>query len=106
VQPLLDAVVQYLPPGRGAAPEGFHVKKEKTWLVPVRRDGPRWAGLQDPERSGSGPLSYVRMYSGELREGMAVYNVAKHKRERINRLLRMHSNRSESMDRVTAETWP
>jgi elongation factor G len=104
VQPLLDAVVQYLPaPDEVPPPEGFHVKKEKTVAVPVRRDGPP-LGLVYKIQSDreAGPLSYVRMYSGELREGMAVYNVAKHKRERINRLLRMHANRSESMDRVSA----
>jgi elongation factor G len=104
VQPVLDAVVHYLPaPDEVPAPEGFHLKKEKTIQVPVRRDGPP-LGLVYKIQSDreAGPLSYVRMYSGELREGMAVYNLVKRKRERINRLLRMHANRSESMDRVTA----
>jgi elongation factor G len=104
VQPLLDAVVQYLPaPDEVPPPEGFHIKKEKTVDVPVRRDGPPLGLVYKIQTDReAGPLSYVRMYSGELRDGMAVYNVAKRKRERINRLLRMHANRSEPMDRVSA----
>jgi elongation factor G len=104
VQPVLDAVVQYLPaPDEVPAPEGFHLKKGKTVQVPVRRDGPP-LGLVYKIQSDreAGPLSYVRMYSGELRDGMAVYNLVKRKRERINRLLRMHANRSEPIDRVAA----
>jgi elongation factor G len=104
VQPLLDAVVRYLPaPDEVPPPEGFHVKKEKTVVVPVRRDGPP-LGLVYKIQSDreAGPLSYVRMYSGELKDGTAVYNVVKRKRERINRLLRMHSNRSEPLDSVAA----
>jgi len=104
VQPLLDAVVRYLPaPDEVPPPEGYHVKKEKTVAVPVRRDGPP-LGLVYKIQSDreAGPLSYVRMYSGELHDGMAVYNVAKRKRERINRLLRMHANRSEPLNSVAA----
>jgi elongation factor G len=104
VQPLLDAVVRYLPaPDEVPPPEGFHVKKEKTVVVPVRRDGPPLGLVYKIQTDReAGPLSYVRMYSGELRDGMAVYNVAKRKRERINRLLRMHANRSEPLDSVAA----
>jgi elongation factor G len=104
VQPLLDAVVRYLPaPDEVPAPEGFHTKKEKSVQVPVRRDGPPLGLVYKIQTDReAGPLSYVRMYSGELRDGMAVYNVTKHKRERINRLLRMHANRSEPMASVLA----
>jgi elongation factor G len=104
VQPLLDAVVRYLPaPDEVPPPEGFHIKKEKTVAVPVRRDGPPLGLVYKIQTDReAGPLSYVRMYSGEIRDGMAVYNVAKHKRERINRLLRMHANRSEPLDSVAA----
>jgi elongation factor G len=104
VQPLLDAVVDYLPaPDEVPAPEGFHVKKEKSVPVPARRDGPP-VGLvykiQTDREAGN--LSYLRVYSGEFRDGVAVYNVAKRKRERINRLLRMHANRSEPLESVGA----
>jgi len=104
VQPLLDAVVDYLPaPDEVPAPEGYHVKKEKKVQVPVRRDGPPLGlvyKIQADREAGN--LSYVRVYSGEFRDGVAVYNVAKRKRERINRLLRMHANRSEPLASVGA----
>ncbi len=104
VQPLLDAVVDYLPaPDEVPAPEGWHVKKEKTVQVPPRRDGPPLGlvyKIQTDREAGN--LSYLRVYSGEFRDGVAVYNVAKRKRERINRLLRMHSNRSEPLESVGA----
>ncbi len=104
VQPLLDAVVDYLPaPDEVPAPEGYHVKKEKNVPVPARRDGPPVAlvyKIQTDREAGN--LSYLRVYSGEFRDGVAVYNVAKRKRERINRLLRMHANRSEPLESVGA----
>jgi elongation factor G len=104
VQPLLDAVVDYLPaPDEVPAPEGYHLKKEKNVPVPARRDGPP-VGLvykiQTDREAGN--LSYLRVYSGEFRDGVAVYNVAKRKRERINRLLRMHANRSEPLESIGA----
>jgi elongation factor G len=104
VQPLLDAVVDYLPaPDEVPAPEGYHIKKEKQVPIPARRDGPP-VGLvykiQTDREAGN--LSYLRVYSGEFRNGVAVYNVAKRKRERINRLLRMHANRSEPLESVGA----
>ncbi len=104
VQPLLDAVVDFLPaPDEVPPPEAYHVKKEKNVQVPARRDGPP-VGLiykiQTDREAGN--LSYLRVYSGEFRDGVAVYNVAKRKRERINRLLRMHANRSEPLETVGA----
>ncbi len=50
----------------------------------------------------AGNLCYVRMYSGKLKEGQTVYNINKKKRERINRLLRMHANHSQQLDQVEA----
>jgi elongation factor G len=104
VQPLLDAVVDYLPaPDEVPPPEAYHIKKEKNVQVPARRDGPP-VGLiykiQTDREAGN--LSYLRVYSGEFRDGVAVYNVGKRKRERINRLLRMHANRSEPLEAVGA----
>jgi len=47
-------------------------------------------------------MCFVRVYSGSFKKGLAVYNISKKKRERINRLLRMHSNRYETIDSVGA----
>jgi elongation factor G len=104
VQPLLDAVVNYLPaPEEISAEEGLHAKKETR--VPVERtpDGPP-AGLVfkiQSERE-AGDLCFVRMYSGSIKAGSTVYNVDKKKRERVHRLLRMHANRTEAIDSVEA----
>jgi elongation factor G len=50
----------------------------------------------------AGNLCYVRLYSGKLKEGQTVYNINKKKRERINRLLRMHANHSQQLDQIEA----
>lgn len=104
IQPLIDAIVYYLPaPDEVPPASGFHVKKEET--VPVLCDS---AGIpiglifkiQYDREAGS--LCYVRMYSGKIKNGDQIYNVGKKKRERVNRILRMHSNKSEPMDAVSA----
>jgi elongation factor G len=104
VQPLLDAIVDFLPaPDEVLPPVGFHLKKEKSVDVPIREDGyPLGLVYKIQFDREAGPLSFVRMYSGTLRSGSAVYNIDKNKRERINRLLRMHSNRHETLEGVSA----
>jgi len=104
VQPLLDAVVDYLPaPDEVPPAAAFHLKKEEEVDVPCDPAG-RPLGLvfkvqYDRE---AGPLCFVRMYSGALKNASTAYNQNKKKRERITRLLRMHANKSEPMDEVTA----
>ncbi|MBO4546394.1 MAG: GTP-binding protein, partial [Treponema sp.] len=106
VQPLIDAVVDYLPaPDEVAPAKGVHVKrdKEEAVEVPCKENG-QALGLvfkiqYDREM---GPLCYVRMYSGKIAAGTQVFNVGKKKRERVNRILRMHADKSEPMDSVSA----
>ena len=106
VQPLIDAVVDYLPaPDEIPPAKGVHVKRDKTEdvEVPCKESG-QALGLvfkiqYDREM---GPLCYVRMYSGKISAGTQVFNVAKKKRERVNRILRMHADKSEPMDSVSA----
>jgi len=50
----------------------------------------------------SGPLCFFRVYSGSIRKGTAVFNITKRKRERVNRLFRMHANRTEVLDTIEA----
>ena len=106
VQPLIDAVVDYLPaPNEALIPVGIHVKKEKEENVEVPCDASKPAvGLvfkiqYDREM---GAMCYVRMYSGKIAAGTQVFNVGKHKRERVNRILRMHADKSESINEVAA----
>ena len=104
VQPLLNAIVDFLPaPDEVPPPTGIHAKREHEVPVEIRRDAAPLAlvyKIQTDREAGN--LSYIRMYSGHLRSGTAVYNIDKRKRERINRLLRMHANRSEQLREVYA----
>jgi elongation factor G len=104
VQPVLDGIVDYLPsPLDRPAAVGHHVKKEDAVEVPCKREAFALGlvfKLQANREAGN--LSYVRMYSGRIKEGQTVYNVAKKKRERVNRLLRMHANHQEQMSSVEA----
>ena len=104
VQPLIDAVVDYLPSPEEVPPAlAFHTKKEENIDIPGKTTGVPFGlvfKIQYDREAGS--LCYVRMYSGKLKAGEQVYNVGKKKRERINRILRMHSNKSEPMDSVEA----
>ncbi len=104
VQPLLDAVVDYLPaPDEVPPASAFHVKKETEISVPCKTDGiPVGLVFKIQYDREAGALCYVRMYSGRLKPGEQAYNVGKKKRERINRILRMHSNKSEPMDSISA----
>jgi elongation factor G len=104
IQPLLDGIVDLLPaPDEVPPPIGFHVKKEQKVEVASRRDAPPLALVYKIQTDReAGPLSFIRVYSGHLRSGTAVYNIDKRKRERIHRLLRMHANRYEQIEEVGA----
>ena len=104
VQPVIDAVIDFLPaPDEVRGISGHHVKKEEEVNIPCDPQGTPLGlvfKIQNDREAGS--LCYVRMYSGTIKNGAAVYNVGKHKRERANRILRMHSNKPEAMDQLTA----
>ena len=106
VQPLIDAVIDYLPCPTDVPPaKGIRVKKDSEEELEVPCDASKMAlGLvfkiqYDREM---GPLCYVRMYSGKIQSGSQIYNVNKKKRERVNRILRMHANKSEPCDSISA----
>ncbi|MDR1287599.1 MAG: elongation factor G [Treponema sp.] len=104
VQPLIDALVDYLPAPDEAVPaQGHHLKKEEDLSIPCDPLGPPLGlvfKIQNDREAGS--LCYVRMYSGALKPGSVVFNIGKKKRERANRILRMHSNKSEPMEELAA----
>ena len=106
VQPLIDAVIDYLPaPDEIPAAKGIRIKKDQQEEVEVPCDATKMPlGLvfkiqYDREM---GPLCYVRMYSGKIQAGTQIYNINKKKRERVNRILRMHADKSEPMDNLQA----
>ncbi len=104
VQPLLDAVISYLPAPQELPPiVGHHVKKDQDVDIERAEDGPDVAlvfKIQTEREAGA--LSFVRVYSGQVKAGTAIMNHNKRKRERVNRLLRVHANRTEQVDRLVA----
>ncbi len=106
VQPLIDAIVDYLPcPTDVPFAEGLHVKKNAEESVEVPCDASKQAlalvfKVQYDREMGS--LCYVRMYSGKIASGTQIYNTTKKKRERVNRILRMHADKSEPLSSVEA----
>jgi elongation factor G len=104
VQPLIDGVVYYLPAPDEVAPAlGHQLKKDETVEIPCDPNGQPLGlvfKIQNDREAGS--LCYVRMYSGVIKPGLMVNNMGKRKRERVNRILRMHSNKSEPMDELSA----
>lgn len=104
VQPMLDAIVDYLPSPADIAPkEGVHPKTEEIITRAASDDEPFSALVfkivTDPY---VGKLAYFRVYSGSIETGTTVDNPTKGKRERIGRLLRMHANKREDLDKVQA----
>ncbi len=103
VQPLLDAVVDYLPsPVDIAAIQGTDSKDNQ--LERKADDSEPFAALAFKIMSDPyvGKLTYFRVYSGKLAAGSSVLNATKDKKERIGRLLQMHANHREDKEAVFA----
>ncbi len=106
VQPLLDAIVDYLPSPIDVPPiVGFDPNKGPDALVErPASDGAPFAALgfkimTDPF---VGQLTFIRVYSGVMTSGSSVYNATKQKTERLGRLLKMHANKREEIKEVYA----
>ncbi|MDJ0805929.1 MAG: elongation factor G, partial [Gammaproteobacteria bacterium] len=104
VQPVLDAVVDYLPsPLDVGVVEGSHPKTTQPVPCPPQADAPLSALLfktvTDPY---AGQLAYVRIYSGVLKAGSKVLNARLDRAERVGRLERMYAARREHLDEVRA----
>ena len=102
IQPLLDAIVSYLPspldipPVKGASTNGGeppirHAKDDEPFSALVFKI------MTDPF---VGQLAFFRVYSGQLKSGSSVYNSTKDTAERIGRLLKMHANKREDIKEV------
>ncbi len=104
IQPIIDAVIDYLPaPDEVPTAKGFHTKKEEDIALPCNPNGtPVGLVFKIQHEKEAGSLCYVRMYSGKFKSSEQVLNVGKKKRERVNRILRMHSNKSTPMDTLEA----
>ncbi|NLI11777.1 MAG: elongation factor G [Peptococcaceae bacterium] len=103
VQPLLDAIVDYLPAPtevpaiKGVNPENGHEE------IRLAKDSEPFSALAfkimaDPY---VGKLTFFRVYSGKLKSGSYVFNPVKNRKERIGRILRMHANHREDIEEVS-----
>ena len=104
VQPLLNAIVDFLPSPLDIPPAAGTDRSGEKELVAEPRDDAPFAALAfkivtDPF---VGRLAFVRVYSGTLKSGSYVYNVSKQKRERVSKILLMHADARTELDEVHA----
>jgi len=105
VQTMLDAVVDYLPsPLDVPSINGTDVDDKTKILTRQTSDDAPFSALvfkimTDPY---SGQLAFFRVYSGKMSAGESVYNVAKGRKERVGRLMRMHANKREDITEIMA----
>ena len=105
VQPMLDAVIEYLPsPLDVPDVTGHKVGDEETELTrPADEDAPFSAlAFKVAAHPFYGKLTYVRVYSGKVSQGDQVLNATKGKKERIGKLFQMHSNKENPVEEITA----
>ncbi len=104
VQTLLDAVIDYLPaPTEVADIKGIDAKTDAEVQVKSGDDG-EFAGLAFKIMTDPfvGQLTFVRVYRGSIESGSYVYNSTKNTKERVGRLLKMHSNKREDIKEIYA----
>ncbi len=105
VQTMLDAVVDYLPSPLDIPPvHGTDIDDKTKILTRHASDDEPFSALifkimTDPY---SGQLAFFRVYSGKMSAGESIYNVAKGRKERVGRLMRMHANKREDIAEIMA----
>ena len=105
VQPLMDAVIDYLPSPLDVPPmEGYLPGHEETILTRAPKSTEPFSALAFKVATHPffGKLTYVRVYSGYVASGAQVYNSTKGKKERIGKLFQMHANKENPVDDATA----
>ncbi len=104
VQPLLDAVVDYLPSPLDVQAARALCRDSGEEMEVVPDDKGDFAALVFKIISDRhvGKLAFARVYSGQVKAGSYIYNSSKRKKERVGRLVRMHANHREEIEEVTA----
>jgi elongation factor G len=99
VQPMLDAVVDFLPSPIDIAPAtGTNNKGDEEVTIKADENGPFAALAFKIVADPFGKLTYFRVYSGSINKGDEVYNSTKERKERLGRILLMHANQREDLD--------
>ncbi len=103
IQPLLDAIIQYLPSPKDVPPAaGQHPDTGETIVCQPSPKAPLAGLIFKVSMMEGRKLSFVRIYSGTLITGSATYNPTLCKKEKISRILRIHANRKERINEVSA----
>ena len=105
VQPLLDAVVDFLPSPLDVPPtEGIDARHRRAWWSASPTTASRFAALAFKIMTDPfvGSLTFVRIYSGKIESGSYLQNTVKDQRERIGRILLMHANNREEIKEAFA----
>ncbi|HSV74883.1 MAG TPA: elongation factor G [Chthonomonadales bacterium] len=99
IQPLLDAVVHFLPSPLDLPPVGGLNPRSGEWVERRPADDEPFCALAFKIVTNRyGTLTFFRVYSGQLAKGAALHNATKQRKERAGRILRMHANSSEDVD--------
>ncbi|QTA38679.1 elongation factor G [Thermosipho ferrireducens] len=103
IQPLLDAVIDYLPSPLDVPPiKGWDEKGEEIVIKPDEKEPFTALAFKIQADPFVGKLTFFRVYSGRLEKGSYVYNSTKGKKERISRLIFMHADKREDVEYVRA----
>ncbi len=104
VQTLLDGITALLPSPLDLPPmKGISIKHEnEVEVIHDEKGHPLALIFKIQHDREAGPLCFIRVYSGVIKKGVAVFNITKKKRERINRIVRMHANKQETLDSLSA----
>lgn len=103
VQPMLDAVCDYLPNPSEVENLALDRRRSEAPVKLVSYNSLPFVGLAFKlEESNFGQLTYIRVYQGTLKKGMTVYNAKSDKKVRIPRIVRMHSNEMEEVPEIGA----
>ncbi len=103
IQPLLDAIIRFLPSPVDIPPiKGSHPDTGEPIECPAKDTEPLAALIFKVSMIEGRKLSYVRIYSGKMEAGHDVYNPFRKKKEKLSRILRMHANKKERIEKAGA----
>ncbi len=103
IQPLLDAIAQFLPSPADVPPiKGVHPQTGDPIECPATDKAPLAALIFKVSMAEGRKLSFVRIYSGKIKAGDDVFNPFRNKKEKLSRILQMHANKRERIDEAGA----
>lgn len=102
VQPLLDSIVDYLPSPLDVEPPQAHLSDETIEIVPDPKGDFTALVFKIISDRHVGKLAFARIYSGQVEAGSYIFNNTRQKKERVGRLVKMHANHREELEKVSA----